>query len=284
MRHLFILIASSIYRRFGAIYLRFLKGEVANNLRHVSDNGYLYIVTGDGYAKECLFSIQSLKRYNSEKVCVFSEEKYRQMLEPECDFFFVINSKLKRPKIEYMSQSPFKNTVYLDSDTFITTNISDLFELVLKYDFGGVFCNSRKRENYSKAISKYAKIPYSFSEINTGVMVFNNSVEVRNLFLNWNKYYYKYLAKTNGWDQPSFRIALWESNVKLCHLPPEYNVRPKSVFQKVRDNKKLLGKMHMEPRIYHAHYSPDVHLGKYEINSLNQLKGKLKDLVTDIIY
>mgnify|MGYP003324040353 CR=1 FL=1 len=58
-------------------------------------------------AKECLFSIKSLKVHNTEKICVFSEEKYRSMFEHECDYFFSINSKIKRPKVEYMSQSPF---------------------------------------------------------------------------------------------------------------------------------------------------------------------------------
>ena len=41
------------------------------------------------------------------------------MFKDVCDYFFIINSKLQRPKVEYISQSPFNNTVYLDSDTFI---------------------------------------------------------------------------------------------------------------------------------------------------------------------
>ena len=153
-----------------------------------------------------------------------------------------------------------------------------------KYDFGGVFCNSRKRENYSKLIPEYKNIPYAFSEINTGVMVFNNSVEVKDLFKKWKEYYYKYLPITTGWDQPSFRVAMWESTVKLCHLPPEYNVRPKSVYEKVRNNKSILGQLHMEPRIFHAHYSPEVHKGKFEIKTLSELHKKMLELSINITY
>jgi hypothetical protein len=273
-----------VYKQIKSFYLRRQQGQISNNSISSDENGFLYIVTGDGYAKECLFSIKSLKECNSEKICVFSEERYRDMFELECDYFFSINSKLQRPKVEYISQSPFKNTVYLDSDTFINENISDLFQLLNKYDFGGVFCNSRKRENYSKLISKYSDIPYSFSEVNTGVMVFNNSNEVKDLFRKWHEYYYIYLPKTNGWDQPSFRVALWESEVKLCHLPPEYNVRSKSVYKKVLDNKNTLGRLHMKPRIYHAHYSPVVHQGKFELNTLPQLHEKMKELAIDIVY
>jgi hypothetical protein len=257
---------------------------VSNNSKSGDENGFLYIVTGDSYAKECLLSIKSLKKNNIEKICVFSQEKYRKMFEVECDYFFSINSKLLRPKVEYISQTPFKNTVYLDSDTFINENISDLFRLLNKYDFGGVFCNSRKRENYSKLISKYSDIPYSFSEINTGVMVFNSSNAVKELFKSWHKYYYKYISKTNGWDQPSFRVALWESKVKLCHLPPEYNVRPKSVSIKVEKNKKILGHLHMKPRIYHMHYSPNVHKGEFNIKNIKDLREKLKPLSIPLTY
>ena len=53
------------YRNAKAIYLRLYKGEVANQSITNKDNGFLYIVTGDGYAKECLFSIKSLKKYVS---------------------------------------------------------------------------------------------------------------------------------------------------------------------------------------------------------------------------
>ena len=273
-----------LYKFFKAMYLRNKKGEISNKSAPRDDKGFIYIVTGSGYVAECLYSIRSLKEHNIEKICVFSEEQYRKVFEGECDYFFSITSKLQRPKIEYISQSPFKNTIYLDSDTFINEDISELFQILEKYDFGGAFCNSRKRENYSKLIEKYSDIPYSFSEVNTGVMVFNDSLAVKELFKLWHQYYYKYLPKTNGWDQPSFRIALWESDVKLCHLPPEYNVRPKSVFQKVYNNKKTLGRLHMEPRIYHAHYSPEVHEGKFEISSLQELREKMQELAIDIVY
>ena len=284
MKSLIKKIISPTHRIIKSFYLRSQKGQISNKSISVNENGFLYIVTGEGYAQECLFSIKSLKKYNTEKICVFSEEKYRSMFEQECDYFFSINSKLQRPKIEYISQSPFENTVYLDSDTFINENISDLFQLLNRYDFGGVFCTARKREKYSKLISKYENIPYSFSEVNTGVMVFNNSVQVKDLFKKWKEYYYKYLSITAGWDQPSFRVALWESTVRLCHLPPEYNVRPKSRYKKARDNKNTLGRLHMEPRIFHAHYSPVVHQGKFEVKTLSELHKKMLELSVDIIY
>ena len=133
-------------------------------------------------------------------------------------------------------------------------------------------------------IKKYAEIPYSFSEINTGVLAFKKTESVDQLFENWNKYYYKYLRQSNGWDQPSFRIALWESKVALCHLPPEYNVRPRSVLKKVRKNKPILGEDHMEPRIYHAHYSSEVHKGKFTPQTLLEVETIVKENLNEITH
>ena len=146
MRNLVRAVLVYVYRELKAIRLRLYRGEISNTSVASDENGFMYIVTGDGYAQECLFSIKSLRKYNGEKICVFSKEKYRSILEPACDFFFVMDSKLQRPKIEFISQSPFKNTVYLDSDTLVDQNISDLFLLLEKYDFSAAFCNSRKRE------------------------------------------------------------------------------------------------------------------------------------------
>ena len=59
---------------------------------------------------------------------------------------------------------------------------------------------------------------------------------------------------------------------------------PKSVYKKIRDNKSTLGQLHMEPRIFHTHYSPEVHQGKFEIKTLSELHKKMLELSVDIIY
>ena len=81
----------------------------------------------------------------------------------------------------------------------------------------------------------------------------NFSHEVRlNL---WEKYYTKYFDKTNGYNQPSLRIALWESDVRIHTFPLEYNRRSKQNRKKVSlsKNKEILGKGHLYTRIYHNH-------------------------------
>ena len=93
--------------------------------------------------------------------------------------------------------------------------------------------------------------------------------------------------KTNGWDQISLRIALWQSNLSLYVLPVEYNVRGKDNRAKLdlpqvkADN----GKDHLEPRILHMHAAKNdklgevksIHKGKYDIENFEEFYKARKD-------
>ena len=48
--------------------------------------------------KSVYFQLKSLKKYNTEKICVFSEEKYRDMFKDVCDYFFIININCRDQK------------------------------------------------------------------------------------------------------------------------------------------------------------------------------------------
>lgn len=249
------------------------------------ENGFLYVCTGESYARECLLSIKSLKKHNKYKIAVFSEEAHRNLFKNEVDYFFVIKKDIKRPKVNYISQSPFTKSIYLDTDTFIDDDLSDLFTLLDKFDFAGVICHSRKRDKYSKLINEYKSIPYNFSEINSGVLAFKKNHRTSELFKNWQNFYYKYIEQTEGWDQPSLRIALWITSLKQYILPVEYNVRPESVLKKIKSMpSEVLGSKHLKPKIYHAHYSPDVHKNIFEINELDELEKILKEKSLPITY
>ena len=40
----------------------------------------------------------------------------------------------------------------------------------------------------------------------------------------------------------------------------------------------------MEPRIFHAHYSPEVHEGKFKIKTLSELHKKMQELSLEITH
>ena len=186
-----------------------------------------------------------------------------------------IKPKHIRSKVDFISQSPFEKTLYLDSDTLIVQDLSDIFDSLERFDVAVTHDYARKRRKYSKIIPEYSNIPYSFSEVNGGVFAFKKNERTDKFLALWKEYFYKYFNKTSGWDQVSLRISLWESTVQLYHLPVEYNIRS----QANRDKQDLFhhefGEEHLSPRIYHMHYDREVHFGKFNVETVEELERRV---------
>lgn len=250
----------------------------------VSEKGYLYIAFGESFTREALMSIKSLKRFNSEPVALFTDSDQTEEIKSLVDIYAKINPSHIRAKVDFIDKSPFQKTVYLDSDTLIVRNISDMFDVLDRFDVALTNDYARKRLKYTRLIPEYAEIPYSFSEVNGGILAFNNSLETKTFFAMWREYFYKYYKQTNGWDQVSLRISLWRSNTKIHHFPFEYNIRSKGNRKKQDDFKHEYGESHMEPRIYHLHYSKDVHQGKFKY-TLDEIDAYQKNIIEQaVIY
>ena len=82
---------------------------------------------------------------------------------------------LKGSQVDYITETPFQKTLYLDSDTVIVRDISDMFDVLDRFDVAVTNDYARKRKKYSSVIPEYEAIPYSFSEVNGGIMAYNSS-------------------------------------------------------------------------------------------------------------
>ncbi len=240
-------------------------------MNKVAEKGYLYIAYGEAFTKEALLSIESLKRFTDIPVAIFTDQP-RDMVGDKVEIYAQIEANHLRAKVDYMDQSPFINTVFLDSDTVIVRNCDDMFDLLERFDVAIVNDYARKRLKYSKIVPEYGEIPYAFSEANSGVIAFNSSTRTQTFLKMWKEYFYKYFRETNGWDQISFRISLWKSNVRIHHMPFEYNVRSAENREKQRRYKHEFGEDHMESRIVHIHYDSEIHRGEFNIESLEELE------------
>ena len=83
-----------------------------------------------------------------------------------------------------MDQSPYDLTIFLDTDTVINHDITDMFDILETFDLVAAHDLARKRKKYSEAIPEYGRIPYSFSEVNTGVLAYRKSEHTKRLFRN----------------------------------------------------------------------------------------------------
>jgi hypothetical protein len=233
--------------------------------------GYIYIASNHvggeqkiNYLQEAVNSARSLRKVDTQAhITLYTNQKIN-------DFTKIFN-KIEivemslRCKQEILSLSPYDKTIYIDTDTYINHSIVDLFEMLDNYEILGVHDYARKR---IFDMEEYMRIPYAFSEINGGIIAFRKCERWKLLIELWNKYYQKYI-KITIWDQPSFRIALWESQIKLYCLPVEYNRRglhtkEKCINLRIKGDSRF-GTDHLKTRIYHYH-------GLEKLNS----KGKEK--------
>ena len=192
------------------------------------DRGILFIATGKQHFEEAVNAARSCKAVMPEvSVVVFTEIGNQ---DPIFDEIRVIEApKFSiQDKVDHMSETPFEKTLFMDSDAYMVKPIYELFDLLDNYEFMGVHETSRGYY-YSQEIPE---IPVCFSEINSGILAFRMTENVRKLFTDWpeeylqtqmwmGKYGQTKWALTN--DQPSLKIVLFNSKIKPYILPTEYN-------------------------------------------------------------
>ena len=106
---------------------------VSQNLK---DRGVLYVAFGESYRAECLQSIRSLKKIHPIlPVCVVTDKNWTYELKPEVVLKRSPILSLKA-KPTYVRESPFQETLYLDTDTTIVSPILDVFDLLQYFDIG----------------------------------------------------------------------------------------------------------------------------------------------------
>lgn len=213
--------------------------------------GVVYIAFGDKYVDEVLFSASTLKAVSDLPVTLFTD---RKLASPNLDSVVEIEPGHKRPKVDHLPRTPYDWTLYLDSDTKIERDVTDMFALLDRFDLAAVHDHSRKSSRWSTVIPEYDAIPYGFPEYNSGVVLFRKSSRLDGFFALWQKNFHRYRTTTLDQDQASFRIALWQSDLHIHTLPFEYNVRNSHIRKKMAlRSKSVADEGLLKPRILHWH-------------------------------
>jgi hypothetical protein len=186
--------------------------------------GFLYIATGKNFIEEAYISYVSLMKHSDLIPATIFVDKENEILAKgkfsdvriiEEPFFNFID------KIEPLLSSPYEETIFIDSDTYIVEDISGLFDIFSKYDFFASFAPGRGTNEFSP------DVPEWFPEYNTGIIGFRNTKGSQEVIENWLCFYKKQLKglRKPPHDQPSFRSAIFNSNLRIYNLPMEYNFR-----------------------------------------------------------
>ena len=197
--------------------------------------GYLYTAFGERYVSEARISAASLKSVSKcAQVCLITD----QPIAPGGEFDIVLPitsgasdehyAKLDRGayyrKIDQFVRSPFDQTIYLDSDTYISCPLEGLFTLLDRYELL-VTLDGNAEVNYAfeQTVAPFSSIPKEFGCFNTGVLAYRKSPRTHAFFQQWSSHHQNLASQHTVNDQPAFRLTLFESDIRYHTLPVIFN-------------------------------------------------------------
>ena len=208
----------------------------------VSDNsmGVVYIATGEKYVRAAAKSAESVKKHcNNIRIHLFTDiSDFRHEF---IDGVTVIEQPHRRSKVNYLFKSPYGRTLYLDADTRVVGNIEDVFNLLDNFDIALAHAHQR---NHPATLEKWnTNIPYSFPQMNGGVVLFRMNTRVESMLKQWRDAYHTAGFKK---DQTTLRELIWNSDLRLTILPPEYNIRYKKYLWIWKKNEAVPKILHLK--------------------------------------
>lgn len=185
----------------------------------MSKRGAIYVATGAKYVAEAVLSAGTVRKaMPGTPITLFSDER------PDTNVFDEVipveGGGHGRPaKIRSMAGSPYEETLFLDSDTWMCQPCDDIF-WPLEHGYDLAVAHEVYRNEYS-----FEEFPDSFPALNTGVVAFRRSEGTAAFFREWERSYMEVFRHKRMADQPSFRHTLFHSGLRHYILPPEFNFR-----------------------------------------------------------
>lgn len=180
--------------------------------------GIIYVATGAKYLAEAVTSAKSVQAVMPGfPMTIFTDQTppaslFEQVIPVE-------GGNMGRPgKIRSMAATPYDETLFLDSDTWMCQPCEDIFWPLEKYDLA--VAHEVYRNEYA-----FEKFPDSFPALNTGVVVYRREPRTIAFFKAWEENYLNVFQHKRPADQPAFRHTLYHSDLRHYILPAEFNFR-----------------------------------------------------------
>lgn len=178
--------------------------------------GVLYIAKGTEFVEEACISATQLANVMPEvPIALITDTSIESDVFDEVILDESPYSKLDKPR--NLPNSPFDKTIFLDSDTYVTSDISELFDMLDAFDL--LVVRDACEYNLRDATHPVDGVPEGFPELYAGVLAYTDSSSVTELCSLWEEYHSAEYER----DQRSFRPALYHSDVRYATLPSRYN-------------------------------------------------------------
>ena len=197
--------------------------------------GYLYVATGDKFICEAVCSAQSLKTVdNSAHITLITDHPCKSDVFDQVIVQPTTTQTYKHGllyKVQHLYQSsPYDETLFIDSDTYICEKIGGLFDLLEFFD--AAIAPDPTDVNRPKPLQSEHRLRAS-DLYNTGVILFKKNERNDALFEHWLTIYsHKLDTQTLGRenDQTSFMEAWLQSASKIYVLSHAWNARTPFFF------------------------------------------------------
>ena len=223
-------------------------GELTTEMNTaITTQGVIYIAVGEKYIAEALASAASLKAHSPGlHVCMFTD---RSLTSPWVDQVLPLAPGPYHPTLKprCMSASPYERTLFLDTDTYVCADISNMFAVLDRFDLAASHDNTFVSGSAQTYLSdQVMRVPEAFMQFNSGVLLYRRSPEIIAMFEQWAQLVDLFMhaasafrEKGHAKDQTALREALYESDLRFATLPREYNCRYHSM-NTLHDEVKIL--------------------------------------------
>jgi hypothetical protein len=183
--------------------------------------GVFYVATGERFRTQARGAVGFLRRTNPGlRVTVFTDD-VRAFADadgvdalpvPEPRYSFI-------DKIHGFLHAPYERSVFLDTDTYVAADVSDLFRLLDRFELAA--CHAPGHSGARMHPYEPPDLPAAFPQLNTGVVAVRRTPRTRAVIERWRDIYAA--NPHHRHDQPALREAVYRSDVAVHALPPEYN-------------------------------------------------------------
>lgn len=193
-----------------------------------NSKGILYIATGQKYIDEVIPAAQSCKATNNYPMALITDSDNYDLPDNLFDIIIVKQAAYGYIDKLLIKYSPFKKTIFLDTDTLVCDKLDDLFRIL---DFRE-FAIHQADEGYEFDMPEVSN---AMPEFNTGVIAYCLTSNVLKLIDDWKNSFER--DKGIITDQFHLRKTLYESEVKFAIFSSAYNFiiyYPNFVIQPVK--------------------------------------------------
>jgi hypothetical protein len=222
--------------------------------------GVIHVATGADYLELAVASAESLRQSNPGLTLELFTDR-DEVPEGLWDAVHPVPRLHARAKLECMALSRFERTLYLDCDTLVVGDLGDMFTLLERFEMALAHDVRRASGLIREGLEEAT--PYGFPQMNSGVVLYRRSPRVLAFLKEWAR---RFHASGVTRDQVVLKDMLWQSDLRLYVLPPEYNLRRVTVLDAWEP-------LDAEVKIIHSHRLMD-HMrrkGAPRVRSLDEL-------------